>query len=1221
MDKQPPVNPSDRIFFSKANTPEGRVYSEADLVPIEKVLKSGIVSKTIRPVKSDKNPTRKRTRELSPSIFYLPQVWDTEFQTPLSKSDEPEQYQKVVRMCQEVGKGSYTLTAQVKGIIEEEGNKFLSPDFTRLFPEQNTGIKESNNILVSYFEEKGHRARFLWFNDDNDKALKAARSQRVIRLDIFGHFLVADFYKAWCDHRISDYLLEKSSGPKRVIYQKKHLKIEYVYIRKVKKVVRGKVTEVVTKKIYRFIRIPGILYIDNVPFALEVGVVDTAAMAGEGGRKLVDFQSASGRDMDVIKEYYTGNEKSHMTQQLVSSEDPRSVYNLKENPYRRLFDSKDPHFKAAEEKKKLEKVLNPFISYAMGDVASLHDAIVGFGKQTYEIYKSLGTTIDYRFPASTVGSTVANILLSVIKKQFRDIEVEASKLEECATILKMKKRSKGFTTEAIGELIEASFKKASAVNLAKVNNKSALLAKVIGGRVISKSAIFISGEGVFPDLDVAGAYPWGMKSQPLPLGNPRIWPDSGTRESEDKMPTLEEFFAKHGSELVDGCWKLLFSVLDDSGNPIPNPVDQDFFPTWTPSPSFKSKQNTDASGDWVTKSDKVKYYRREILNSPLTSDSKDILDYVICEENRKHIMKYGRVIAYMYYPKSKLVGNAYQFVEAYINHKASGSKDELEAWIKYDVGSLISDKLIDSRKYWKQWTNMYELLKKENVFDTESFKKLNVDIQRAVQVLIEKESLGSSERKSLQDFIDDAMVRKKHPLDSVFKTVANTIYGDLTSKYFNISLPMCGEGITSRIRCLIYMLETSCRCTNIITDGGFFEANSVNYPYEEVKYSKKTKEDIVTIHPLTDKNTFSSLDKKTKKEQDSYKVRVAPIGGYDKILWADDETTDIIFIKDGNAIRRNMEEATEYICKLAIEHIYKSFDPRIKILVSEHKFKFEAKGIVKRFANHGTANYYCEGGEHGSYPMIENSDGTKTRRPWSVTFRSYKPDFRDKNLREFFVQLLDKPNCLERLAYSTISYRTTILTVEKYAAAREVQNSKLAASILQPGDTEIMAQMFREFTPSVFRYHNREQEKSCENFNTDMRDVGNPLVEMSKKVFYGQSYEGLPQFLGKSQTREYDDDGNEILTPEYLRYRDMMIFMDKLVASGEFLKMDKSLFRPHPLIHQFRKAKADLLIDWTKTNINPSNIVVDDVPVDIGESPFMSREEFMAMMNDGMEEY
>jgi hypothetical protein len=67
--------------------------------------------------------------------------------------------------------------------------------------------------------------------------------------------------------------------------------------------------------------------------------------------------------------------------------------------------------------------------------------------------------------------------------------------------------------------------------------------------------------------------------------------------------------------------------------------------------------------------------------------------------------------------------------------------------------------------------------------------------------------------------------------------------------------------------------------------------------------------------------------------------------------------------------------------------------------------------------------------------------------------------------------------------------------------------------------------------------------------------------------------------------------------------------------------MDKGLFTQHPMLHHFRKAKGDLLIDWMRTNVNPNNIVLDEIPTTVVDGMPLTRAEFMAMMNEGTEDW
>ena len=221
-----------------------------------------------------------------PQMLYLPLVADTEFQTLPNPDDYPGLHEEILPILQRIDRGSIPLTVQLNTIRESElGPTFLHPAYKQAFPRAEPDLPSPPCPLSRYLTKLCPGSSIEPLDEYSEKwdLYRSLNKNRILRLDLFCHFAVADFYKVWPDGPIRDALLEKSIGDEPLIDQGRRLKCEIDIGKRSGRVQRT-----------RWIRVPAIARINGVGFALEISVVDTAAMAGQAGASLAGFHKCAG---------------------------------------------------------------------------------------------------------------------------------------------------------------------------------------------------------------------------------------------------------------------------------------------------------------------------------------------------------------------------------------------------------------------------------------------------------------------------------------------------------------------------------------------------------------------------------------------------------------------------------------------------------------------------------------------------------------------------------------------------------------------------------------------------------------------------------------------------------------------------------------------------------------------------------------------------------------
>lgn len=1038
-----------------------------------------------------------KVRKRTPGIVYLPLVADTEFQTLPNPEKYPEFHDAVLEKLQRINRGSIPLTVQLNTIRPTAAgiSTAVHPLYLKAFPQAEPDLPCPKDPVIDYLKQLVPGTSIQVFDDLSNETLNAVWKTRKLRVDFFCHFAVADFFKVWPEGPIRDSLIKSTIAEEPLVDQGRRLKTEVEHKLKGGQVIRS-----------RWIRVPAIVRLNGVSFALEVSVVDTAGMAGQAGASLAGFHSCAGVPM-AAKDNYEKGEKETMLFQFIASCDRKG---LEKGAYQRISESAPGVLNKALILDGAYSMGNRFIDYAEGDVETLYTAIDSFSDQFEQLYQSLGLDSYFRPPRFTVGSTVHDLLKASVFRVFE-------------------KDGQALTTNERKYLLSYGFEPARARGLAEGASWAAANARVFGGRVLSTAPTLVSRKNAaICDMDLAGAYARSMDVQVLPIGRPVIDLKFTSRSKRNHFPTLGEHLKKHQKELVPGCWQMLVSVVDAKGEPIELPSDQDYFTSWSTPAVFEGDHEEEA-GIWLERSDRVKVYTRQITNAILTADGLDWLNYCCSRDLRKFILENARVKAFLYYPQSRRVpgDDPDELIKRLKASENDGRKNtskvhhgrrhstvttterEFHDWIGIKVSDLLTDDLGRERKRWKEFTKGYGTLRKSNVESIDDLGKLTPKNLEWVEYLADEHEGGHP--GGMTGLIEAAQRGGKHPKDELAKLCSNTVYGDLVSRFFPLSNPAVGNNITARVRSIIWYFEKSCRAWNSITDGGLFDLNEIHTVRDPNRWK------------LTEKNTIFAPEAGYKALRESGIV-LKPLGHHQDdpvIRWGWKGSNITIERQTAGVIEMDVAAAQKLIDQMTLEHVRNSFDHRIAVIDPKTSpFEFEAKGVVQDAAIHGTANYCLRGGKHDSY---------KDGKAWTIKLRSYPSSVHEKVLLPFFSQLIENPEEVDRTRYWEPFVLGQILKARRF---RDSHSTYYGETVLEPGDTEYAIKMFREFTSSAFRFRTEDQEKKFNTFHEARRDLGNPAKPSPSAR--GQSFESF--FSTK--------DGK-------LNYKQMMVEVEAAIRSGK----------------------------------------------------------------------
>lgn len=682
-----------------------------------------------------------------------------------------------------------------------------------------------------------------------------------------------------------------------------------------------------------------------------------------------------------------------------------------------------------------------FDAYAKGDLF-VYDALEGNAKHFKAIYGELGLEDYYVEPKLTIGSTVKNLFLAALKNH---LAIEAN------------------NKEAGQELEQTFLKPASAAELRlDPTSTKALLAKVEGGRARNNRSIETLVEKPLVDLDIDGCYGEGQRNQMYFIGSPRIV-EFKAKPGANKYWTLGQFLKDCKNVLVPGAW---FARVSTTPSHLLK-FSQDFLASWFVNgqagedllAKYVSTMSSDTERVGVDESfdeesGELKIFNREVLNGTISADFVDWLENICSKQQRAELKEHLHVKAAAYYDANDRVDSYEELKSNYANWSDKSTVKRLKSgvlqsedrgchsWMGIPMNELIIDRLIANRKRHP----------------------------------------------------------KKTPMNSLYKLIINTLYGDMTSKFFMSANVVVGNNITARARALAYYMEKGLNGFQTITDGCAFELNSVVFPK---KGRTVTAESVVNLF----------RDRPTDRQ-----LALKPLGGWDDIALTFVELNKVRYpsllltkgesfveLKPFSTVSGDVQvPAMRWVNDAAMLHLQKLF-PVVSVLHQQTTqlyvkngercykprtgmFNFEAKGCYSKGKFHGAANYEL------SSPVETN-----------LKFRSYETkkrhySFADElaltsrydssnNPAKDFMKQMDCPSAIAR---QEPFVKSAILKPNDYRN-RLVHYESVK---LSPGDSFWKPGLFREFSLSQFAFQELAQFKAWQKAVEGLKNKNGQSFEM-----------------------------------------------------------------------------------------------------------------------------
>lgn len=692
-----------------------------------------------------------------------------------------------------------------------------------------------------------------------------------------------------------------------------------------------------------------------------------------------------------------------------------------------------------------------FKLYAEGDL-EVYRILVNNKEQMKKVYEGMGLEMK-KPPKLTIGGTVKDLFETALEKNLLGNLTE-QEISENNTNIKA--------------IIENFISEATANNL-KMNcrDTKALLAKVEGGRCRNHQPIMIHANGIWVDIDIKGCYGEGQRNQIYPIGNPVIhsYPINKARNG---YLTLREWlklmrWGTAKNDLVPGAW---FARISSTGE---LKYSQDFFASWF----LDSGTGVDILAKYVLKSMKcnsekfdvedthldtddgeLKIFEKEIHNAVLTHDGLQWILNIASKRQKNELLDNLLVLASMHYPASQRIENdnkaILKLTEKYNNwdgvnkayydvetNKVINIGHQPHAWIGLNLGEVIVDKLLENR--------------------------------------------------GLSKFHHG----KKSPLEKMYKTCTNTLYGDLVSKFFEISNTCAGNNITARARALAWYMEKGLYGIQAITDGCGFNPNKVLFSGRD-----QVNGECVAMH-------------RRKIDFDKGKLRLAGLGGFH---WKGDENG---LYRDGEFIGKGADNSV--LAKLAMEHLQQLF-PNVDVLHAPTEsleviegeiirtprigqFSFEVKDVYKSITSHGSANYKFVSFTNESIYKCRGYESKKTHTGLLENEEIIDRYSNKAPIIDFLNQLETNANKVTR---QNVALKQGILKIGEYLESE----SNYSAKGLKPGDNTTKSLLVVEFSLSQFTFKSHKQYKMWKG----------EVEKLKKKT--GQSLEVF--FLNSDDTLNYE---------------------------------------------------------------------------------------------------
>jgi len=706
-----------------------------------------------------------------------------------------------------------------------------------------------------------------------------------------------------------------------------------------------------------------------------------------------------------------------------------------------------------------------FEKYALNDL-KIHRVLIKNAALWQRMYEAFGIEKHFVAPKLTIGATVKDFFEAVLLKR---LGLESRKSFETV-------KAKFIIPASAKHLRENPF------------TTGCLISKVEGGRCRNNRSTSLRVEGSLCDIDLSGCYAEGLRNQGYPIGVPFILEFDS--RSEIKFPTLREFLDKYGGELVPGLWVARVRTEEKLV------CAQDFLASWfVPSVGDDLLKlgkylhlQKEEEGEFDIDDGMLKIFNCEIKNGVITHDFLDWLFKVASTRQRNELLSKIKIKAAALYPKSLEIKDK--------------TPEEALAILEKEVTSWYGDKKGKgkgkkrSKKETKtpilrpqpETENKPDpiLVKKHELFSDGKYHgwfQINLGSLLVDELLIKRRE---------HQIIDG----KKSPFDRSYKLCCNTVYGDLTSRFFDISNVIVGNNITARARAMIWYVEKGLNTFQSITDGGVFELNRVVYP--------KDKD-----HRINGENVVNLFRLSQREAQIKRHIRFAPLGGCDEIktVWTENEkgiiepSLELTQTIDGvrKVTRLNNKESQKWVNETAMAHLRTLFpdvdvlhQPTKRLIVYENNgspehtftdrigmFDFEMKDFYTTAVFHGTANYLLESPKEKTIKMrsyqtsrphesvgyaeicdLGDGDGNENR----VLCVTTRYDDKNNPAVDFMEQLLK--NKERRLERQEVFIKENILKLNDYKNL----NRKYKALGITVGDSKLSAGLLREFSLSQFTF-------------------------------------------------------------------------------------------------------------------------------------------------------
>ena len=717
-----------------------------------------------------------------------------------------------------------------------------------------------------------------------------------------------------------------------------------------------------------------------------------------------------------------------------------------------------------------------FDNYALGDL-EVYRILANNSKLFEKVYRSLGVEEYFRHPKLTIGSTVRDLFKAALYNQLGIGIGDREKQEKLSEFLS-----------------EASPSKLKL----ETSTTKCLLAKVFGGRCRNNRPTDIKNDSLVADNDIAGAYGNGLRNQIYPIGKPVI--EDYKNSKYNRYQTFREWlkqrkYGKDEYELVDGLWTAVVSTkeIDPENNQWAtlNYV-QDFLISWF---GFKftdvadMETDTDqADAEIKPKTGNVKVLNNQVIHAVITSDFLEWLENVCSPRQRKELLDNLYIETACYYPSYSRVSSFDELIEIEEYWQGINTTTSRQIKVKSRNKKLKSGMVINTNQEPTFWLGL-------------DLGMLIVDDLLAWRTMHKK------------------LDGKKSPMDVLFKLCTNTLYGDFTSPYFDISNTVVGNNITARCRAMAWYMEKGHYAYQTITDGGQIEPNKICYP--------KTAKRRVTALSVTNLYQVSPSDNNLVLKPLDNCDRISPIAAND--------TSKLRITKDG--VETIVDKPQEWLQEKLFEHLQNIF-PNVSVLhkpttkleigICENRtpikkyspqigmFAFEIKDLYTKAHFHGTSNYLLAN-ERETKIAMRSYETKRHHQSFTITSDDSVVEtefYDDLPPSEFFLQQLDQPSKVKR---SKVFIKKGILKLNDWKNNADKWLDKGYVC----GDSIEKTGILREFSLSQFTYHTIEQYLAIEK-----------EVQRNKRR-YNQSYEGY--FINPDGT---------------LNYQRMIIEIDMAIASG-----------------------------------------------------------------------